>query len=48
MIDKRDGFTRKPEPTQEPYFPQSHNPPLPNKSNQQPSQKKAPGTVKPE
>lgn len=47
MADKRDGFTKKPIPSQGDYFPQN-KPVMPSKGNVQPSQKKAPGTVKPE
>lgn len=46
MADKRDGFTKKPLPTQESYF--NDEPKMPSKGNVQPSQKKAPGPVKPE
>lgn len=47
MIDKREGFEKRPVPSQENYFPQNE-PVMPNKGNVQPSQKKAPGPVKPE
>lgn len=40
MIDKREGFTKKPTPSQGPYF--DNAPAMPNPSNVQPSQKKAP------
>lgn len=40
MIDKRDGCTKKPQPTQGPYF--DNKPTMPNNSNVQPSQKIAP------
>lgn len=40
MIDKREGFNRKPAGTQESYF--DDKPKMPNPSNVQPSQKKAP------
>lgn len=44
MIDKRSGETKKPQPSQESYFPKADNPPKPS-NNVQPSQKKAPGQV---
>lgn len=40
MSDKRDGVTKKPVPTQAPYFPQS-KPTLPT-GDKQPSQRPAP------
>lgn len=46
MIDKREGFNRKPAKSQDSYL--NDEPKMPSKGNVQPSQKKAPGTIKPE
>lgn len=44
MIDKRDGETKKQQPSQESYFPKADKCPMPG-NNTQPSQKKAPKQV---
>jgi len=44
MIDKREGCSKKAPKTQESYF--NNEPAMPNKSNVQPSQKKAPSGPK--
>lgn len=44
MIDKRDGETKKPIPSEGPIFPQNKPAPC-NPGNVQPSQKKAPKQV---
>lgn len=42
MIDKREGETKKPQPTEGPLFEKANRVVMPDKSNVQPSQKKAP------
>jgi hypothetical protein len=42
MIDKREGETKKPQPSEPPIFDKSHKVVLPDRNNVQPSQKKAP------
>lgn len=44
MIDKRDGETKKQQPSQDSYFPKADRSPMPS-NNVQPSQKKAPKQV---
>lgn len=44
MIDKRDGETKKPQPSEGPIFPKSQDVVMP-KGDVQPSQKKAPKQV---